>query len=45
MDFNVHVVLPEKGKLDDFLNKKDITVSYFELGVLRKKYLNPFRTY
>ena len=40
-DFNVHVVLPEKGKLDDFLNKKDITLSYYELGVLRKKYLNP----
>jgi glycosyltransferase involved in cell wall biosynthesis len=39
--FNVHVVLPEKGKLDDFLNKKDIKVSYHELGVLRKKYLNP----
>ena len=40
-NFNIHVVLPEKGKLDDFLNKKDITVSYHELGVLRKKYLNP----
>ena len=40
-DFNVHVVLPEKGKLDDYLNKKDISVSYHELGVLRKKYLNP----
>ena len=40
-DFNIHVVLPEKGKLDDFLNNKDIMVSYFELGVLRKKYLNP----
>jgi glycosyltransferase involved in cell wall biosynthesis len=40
--FNVYVVLPEKGKLDDFLNKKDIKVSYHELGVLRKKYLNPF---
>ena len=40
-NFNVHVVLPERGKLDDFLNKKDITVSYHELGVLRKKYLNP----
>jgi len=40
-NFNVHVVLPEKGKLDVFLNKKDITVSYHELGVLRKKYLNP----
>ena len=40
-DFNVHVVLPERGKLDDFLIKKDIKVSYHELGVLRKKYLNP----
>jgi glycosyltransferase involved in cell wall biosynthesis len=40
-DFNIHVVLPEKGKLDDFLNQKDIKVSYNELGVLRKKYLNP----
>jgi glycosyltransferase involved in cell wall biosynthesis len=40
-DFNVHILLPEKGKLDDFLNKKEITVSYHELGVLRKKYLNP----
>jgi glycosyltransferase involved in cell wall biosynthesis len=39
--FNVHIVLPEKGKLDDFLNKKDIKVSYHELGVLRKKYLTP----
>ena len=39
--FNVYVVLPEKGKLDDFLNKKDIKVCYHELGVLRKKYLNP----
>ena len=40
-DFNVHVVLPEKGKLDDFLIKKDIKIEYLELGVLRKKYLNP----
>ena len=39
--FNVYVVLPEKGKLDDFLNKKDIKVSYHELGIFRKKYLNP----
>jgi glycosyltransferase involved in cell wall biosynthesis len=39
-DFNVHVVLPERGKLDDFLNNKSITVSYHKLGVLRKKYLN-----
>ena len=40
-DFNIHIVLPEKGKLDDFLNQKDIKLSYNELGVLRKKYLNP----
>ncbi|MDC0106066.1 glycosyltransferase family 4 protein [Flavobacteriaceae bacterium] len=40
-DFNVHVVLPEKGKLDSFLIKKKIKIEYNELGVLRKKYLNP----
>ena len=40
-NFNVHVVLPEKGKLNDFLIKKDIKIVYVELGVLRKKYLNP----
>jgi glycosyltransferase involved in cell wall biosynthesis len=40
-DFNVHVILPVMGKLDDFLNKKELTVSYHELGVLRKKYLTP----
>ena len=40
-NFNVHVVLPERGKLDDFLIKKNIKIEYFELGVLRKKYLNP----
>ena len=39
--FNVYVVLPEKGKLDDFLIKKNIKIVYLELGVLRKKYLNP----
>jgi len=39
--FDIHVIIPERGKLDDFLNKKDITVSYHKLGVLRKKYLNP----
>ena len=33
--------LPEKGMLDDFLIKKDIKIEYLELGVLRKKYLNP----
>ena len=40
--FDIHVIIPEKGMLDDFLIKKDITLSYHELGVLRKKYLNSF---
>ena len=40
-NFNVHVVLPKKGKLDNFLIKKNIKIEYNELGVLRKKYLNP----
>ena len=39
--FDIHVIIPEKGMLDDFLIKKDIKIVYFELGVLRKKYLNP----
>ena len=39
--FDVHIIIPEKGMLDDFLIKKDIKIEYFELGVLRKKYLNP----
>jgi UDP-N-acetylglucosamine:LPS N-acetylglucosamine transferase len=30
-----------KGKLDDFLNKKDITVSYHELGSTKKKIFKP----
>jgi glycosyltransferase involved in cell wall biosynthesis len=34
-------MLPEKGMLDYFLIKKDIKIEYLELGVLRKKYLNP----
>ena len=39
--FDVHVIIPEKGMLDDFLIKKNIKIEYLELGVLRKKYLNP----
>jgi len=39
--FDVHIIIPEKGMLDDFLIKKDIKFEYLELGVLRKKYLNP----
>ena len=36
----IHVILPSKGPLDDLLNLS-IKVKYFELGVLRKKYLTP----
>jgi len=39
--FDIHVMLPEKGMLDDFLIKKYIKIEYLELGVLRKKYLTP----
>ena len=39
--FDVHIIIPEKGMLDDFLIKKDIKIEYLELGLLRKKYLNP----
>ena len=35
-----HVILPSKGPLDELLNSS-IKVKYFELGVLRKKYLTP----
>ena len=39
--FDIHVILPEQGMLDNFLIKKNIKIVYVELGVLRKKYLNP----
>ncbi|MDC3314892.1 glycosyltransferase family 4 protein [Flavobacteriaceae bacterium] len=39
--FDIHIIIPEKGMLDDFLIKKDIKIENLELGVLRKKYLNP----
>jgi len=39
--FDIHIIIPEKGMLDDFLIKKNIKIEYLELGVLRKKYLNP----
>ncbi|MDA9362215.1 glycosyltransferase family 4 protein [Flavobacteriaceae bacterium] len=39
--FDVHIIIPEKGMLDDFLIKKNIKIVYIELGVLRKKYLTP----
>ena len=39
--FDVHIIIPEKGMLDNFLIKKNIKIVYLELGVLRKKYLNP----
>jgi len=37
-----HVVLPSKGPLDNKISQiKGSHVSYYSLGVLRKKYLNP----
>jgi glycosyltransferase involved in cell wall biosynthesis len=38
----IHVVLPSKGPLDKMISQiKGINVSYYSLGVLRKKYLTP----
>jgi glycosyltransferase involved in cell wall biosynthesis len=38
----IHVVLPSKGPLDKLISQiKGTHVSYYSLGVLRKKYLNP----
>jgi glycosyltransferase involved in cell wall biosynthesis len=38
----IHVVLPSKGPLDKMISQiKGTHVSYYSLGVLRKKYLNP----
>ena len=38
----IHVVLPSKGPLDNMISQiKGTHVSYYSLGVLRKKYLNP----
>ena len=39
--FEIHVILPYNGPLDNFINK-DIKVNYHTLGVFRKKYLNLF---
>ncbi len=39
-DYEIHVVLPSKGPMDDFLENK-INLNYHSLGVLRRKYLNP----
>ena len=39
--YQVHVVLPSKGPLDNFIHN-DVFISYFNLGVFRKKYLNFF---
>jgi glycosyltransferase involved in cell wall biosynthesis len=38
----IHVVLPSEGPLDKMISQiKGTQVSYYSLGVLRKKYLNP----
>jgi len=40
--FDVHVILSSKGPLDKMISQiKGTHVSYYSLGVLRKKYLNP----
>ena len=38
--YEIHVVLPSKGPMEDFFDNK-INLNYNSLGVLRKKYLNP----
>ena len=40
--FDVHIILSSKGPLDKMISQiKSTHVSYYSLGVLRKKYLNP----
>ena len=40
--YEIYIVLPSKGPLDKMISQiKGIDVSYYSLGVLRKKYLNP----
>ena len=38
--YEIHVILPSKGPMDDIIENK-INLNYHNLGVLRKKYLNP----
>ena len=38
----IHIVLPSNGPLDKMISQiKGTHISYYSLGVLRKKYLNP----
>ena len=39
-NYEIHVMLPSKGPLDELIDK-NILINYHKLGVLRKKYLNP----
>jgi len=39
-NYEIHVMLPSKGPLDELIDK-NILINYHNLGVLRKKYLNP----
>ena len=39
-EYEIHVVLPSKGPLDNLINQ-NAHVCYYSLGVLRKMYLNP----
>ena len=38
--FEIHIVLPSKGQLDNLINE-NVYVTYHSLGVLRKMYSNP----
>lgn len=40
--YQLHIILPYKGPLDAVLKEKGVTVSYKNLGVLRKKYISFF---
>ena len=40
--YKVHVILPFNGNLDNQLTEKVHKLSYCNLGVFRKKYLNSF---
>ena len=41
-NYELFVILPENGYLDEYLKKINVKTYYFNLGVFRKKYLNFF---
>jgi glycosyltransferase involved in cell wall biosynthesis len=40
-NYEIHIILPSRGPLDNLINNKINKVHYYRLGVLRKKYFNP----